>query len=174
MLDNLNLAIKKTLESRKSQLQNQIREALKASDNDLYSLLRSQWAHRFGVESLEELNNLDLNQENHNFIYEDNQKIAQSQEDFLEGNEFISMTNDDKQEKQIRTDEKTDMESFEIENGKSSQSQSYEIINKEKYKSKNIDSKKEVKTLPTVQALIPLPPKPKYSYLRKWLVKSKV
>jgi len=50
------------LESRKYQLQKQIIEALKANDNDLYALLRSQWAHRFGVESLEELKSLDLNE----------------------------------------------------------------------------------------------------------------
>ena len=60
MLDNLNLEIYRTLESRKYQLQQQIIEALKANDNDLYSLLKSQWAHRFGVESLEELKNLDI------------------------------------------------------------------------------------------------------------------
>ena len=52
------------MESRKDQLQQQIIEALRANDKDLYSLLRSQWAHRFGVESLEELKNLDLTPEN--------------------------------------------------------------------------------------------------------------
>ena len=56
--------MQKTLESRKYQLQRQIIEALKSKDSDLYSLLRSQWAHRFGVESLEELKNLDLEKEN--------------------------------------------------------------------------------------------------------------
>ena len=54
------------MESRKYQLQKQIIEALKANDNDLYSLLKSQWAHRFGVESLEELKSLELNQSNQN------------------------------------------------------------------------------------------------------------
>ena len=66
MLDNLNLAIKRTLESRKYQLKKQIIEALEANDNDLYTLLKSQWAHRFGVDSLEELKSLDLKQLNQN------------------------------------------------------------------------------------------------------------
>ena len=63
------------MESRKYQLQKQIIEALKANDNDLYSLLKSQWAHRFGVDSLEELKSLELNQKPNNV---DNQKIDQS------------------------------------------------------------------------------------------------
>ena len=55
------------MESRKYLLQQQIIEALKANDDDLYSLLKSQWAHRFGVESLEELKSLDLNDLNRGF-----------------------------------------------------------------------------------------------------------
>ena len=63
------------MESRKYQLQKQIIEALKANDDDLYSLLKSQWAHRFGVESLEELKNLDLTNLNQNSSNEVNQDI---------------------------------------------------------------------------------------------------
>ncbi len=62
------------MESRKYQLQKQIIEALKANDNDLSVLLKSQWAHRFGVESLEELKSLDLTLVNKNTIIEDNHK----------------------------------------------------------------------------------------------------
>ena len=72
------------MESRKSQLQKQIVEALKADDDDLYALLKSQWAHRFGVESLEELKNLDLNQVNEKPNSEINQKIDQSKEYLVE------------------------------------------------------------------------------------------
>ena len=64
------------MESRKSQLQKQITEALKANDNDLYSLLKSQWAHRFGVDSLEELKSLDLEQLDQTPNNVDNQKIV--------------------------------------------------------------------------------------------------
>ena len=56
------------MESRKYQLRKQIIEAQKANNNDLYFLLKSQWAHRFGVESLDELNNLDLKDLNQNSI----------------------------------------------------------------------------------------------------------
>jgi len=78
------------LESRKDQLQKQIIEALKANDNDLYSLLKSQWAHRFGVESLEELKNLDLSQLNQNPSNLSNQKMDQldQQMDQLQENSF--------------------------------------------------------------------------------------
>ena len=71
------------MESRKDQLKKQIIEALKANDNDLYSLLKSQWAHRFGVESLEELKNLKLNHVKPTPDNEDNQKIDQSKDSFF-------------------------------------------------------------------------------------------
>ena len=92
------------MESRKYQLQKQIIEALKANDNDLYSLLKSQWAHRFGVESLEELKTLDLNELNQKRInkYEDNQKIDQSQKNSFDGDQAISIKNEDNQKKEIK------------------------------------------------------------------------
>ena len=73
------------MESRKYQLQKQIIEALRANDNELYSLLKSQWAHRFGVESLEDLKSLDLNQLNQNPTNVDNQKIDQSKKSRVDG-----------------------------------------------------------------------------------------
>ena len=72
------------MESRKYQLQQQIMEALKANDNDLFCLLKSQWAHRFGVESLEELQNLDLTLLDQNTINKDNQKNHLSQDSSFE------------------------------------------------------------------------------------------
>ena len=91
------------MESRKSQLQKQITEALNANDNDLYSLLKSQWAHRFGVESLEELKNLDLNQLNESSNNLDNHKTDQSKENIFDGNKEISIEDEDKKEKEINT-----------------------------------------------------------------------
>ena len=92
------------MESRKYQLQKQIVEALKANDNDLYALLKSQWAHRFGVESFEELEKLDLNELNQNptNVDVDNQNIDQSQEKYCEGDKEISRKDDDNLEKEIR------------------------------------------------------------------------
>ncbi len=72
------------MESRKYQLQKQIVEALEANDKELYSLLKSQWAHRFGVESLEELKKLDFNKFSQSSTNQDNQKNDQSQEKPLE------------------------------------------------------------------------------------------
>ncbi len=153
------------MESRKDLLQKQITEALNANDNDLYSLLKSQWAHRFGVESLEELNKLDLKQLNQKSKNADNQKIDQPQEDLIVRDQPIPIKDFDNQGKKIK---KEVIESVKDEISESIKIKSYEIIDENKainpFKDKNIQSE--------IKALIPLPPKPKYSYLKKWLLRA--
>ena len=156
------------MESRKYQLQKQIIEALKANDNDLYSLLKSQWAHRFGVESLEELKNLDLSQLNQNPSNLSNQKIDQPQENSFEGNKEIILEDDDTKGKGI---ESKKFESPKDDNDEAFKIKSYEIVNKESIGSKATNSFKEINQN-EIEALIPLPPKPKYSYLKKWLLRK--
>ena len=156
------------MESRKYQLQKQIIEALKANDNDLYSLLKSQWAHRFGVESLEELKNLDLSQLNQNPSNLSNQKIDQPQENSFEGNKEIILEDDDNKGKGI---ESKKFESPKDDNDEAFKIKSYEIVNKESIGSKATNSFKEINQN-EIEALIPLPPKPKYSYLKKWLLRT--
>ena len=156
------------MESRKYQLQKQIIEALKANDNDLYSLLKSQWAHRFGVESLEELKNLDLSQLNQNPSNLSNQKIDQPQENSYEGNKEIILEDDDNKGKGI---ESKKFESPKDDNDEAFKIKSYEIVNKESIESKASNSFKEINQN-EIEALIPLPPKPKYSYLKKWLLRK--
>ena len=156
------------MESRKYQLQKQIIEALKANDNDLYSLLKSQWAHRFGVESLEELKNLDLSQLNQNPSNLSNQKIDQPQENSFEGNKEIILEDDDNkgkgnESKKFESPKDYKDEAFKIK--------SYEIVNKESIGKKATNSFKEINQN-EIEALIPLPPKPKYSYLKKWLLRK--
>tara|TARA_Y100001968_G_scaffold110298_1_gene99854 strand:- start:1 stop:483 length:483 start_codon:yes stop_codon:yes gene_type:complete len=160
------------LESLKDQLQKQIIEALNANDTDLYSLLKSQWAHRFGVESLEELKKLELNQVNQKNINEENQKIDQSQDGFIEVDKEISIKDDDNEGKIITKDTKKVIKSFEVEEKESFANKSYEIVDKENNEKKNINQVREFKSPPKVEVLIPLPPKPKYSYLKKWLLRS--
>jgi hypothetical protein len=159
------------LESRKYQLQKQIIEALKANDNDLYSLLKSQWAHRFGVESLEELKNLDLDQLNQKTTNIDlgAQKIDQTQEKSFEGEKEISIKDANNQEKEIKNKE---LESIIDENNQNIKIKSYQIVNKENNEKKVINSVKDNRIQPEIKALIPLPPKPKYSYLKKWLLRK--
>ena len=154
------------MESRKYQLQKQIIEALKANDNDLYSLLKSQWAHRFGIESFEELKNLDLSQLNQNPSNLSNQKIDQPQEDSFEGDKEIILEDDDDKGKGI---ESKKFESPKDDNDEAFKIKSYEIVNKESIGSKATSSFKEINQN-EIEALIPLPPKPKYSYLKKWLL----
>ena len=158
------------MESRKYQLQKQIIEALKAKDNDLYSLLKSQWAHRFGVDSLEELKSLDLEQLNQTPNNVDNQKIDQSKENSFEGEKETSIKDDDNQSKEIINKEVD--ESVKDENDKSFTITSYSIADKENDEDKTINPYKDSRSQPEIKALIPLPPKPKYSYLKKWLLRK--
>ena len=159
------------METRKYQLQKQIIEALKANDNDLYSLLKSQWAHRFGVESLEELKNLDLNELNQNTtnFNVDNQIIDQSQENYFEDDKAMYIKDSNNQEKEI---ESKGLESIMDENDQSFKINSHVIVEKENKEKKAINSFKDDKSHPEIKALIPLPPKPKYSYLNKWLLRK--
>ena len=159
------------MESRKYQLQKQIIEALKANDNDLYSLLKSQWAHRFGVESLEELKSLDLNELNQNLTCKDldNQKIDQLQENSFESDKALSIKENDNEEKEIK---KIELDSTIDQNLQTFKIKSYEIVDKENNENKALNPGKENKIHSEIKALIPLPPRPKYSYLKKWLLKK--
>ena len=158
------------MESRKYQLQKQIIEALKANDNDLYSLLKSQWAHRFGVDSLEELKSLDLEQLNQTPNNVDNQKIDQTQENSFEGDKEIFIKDDDNQSKKIKN--KGLDESINDKNDNSFTITSYSVVDKENDENKAIKPIKDNKSQREIKALIPLPPKPKYSYLKKWLLRK--
>ena len=157
------------MDSRKYQLQKQIIDALKENDNDLYSLLKSQWAHRFGVESLDELKNLDLNQLNQNSTNLNNQKIDQSQNNPIDADKAMFVEDVDKREKEIKTKE---FKSIQEGNDESFKTTSYEIVDKENYSNKVINQARDYKSLPKVEALVPLPPKPKYGYLKKWLLRN--
>ena len=158
------------MESRKYHLQKQIIDALKANDSDLYSLLKSQWAHRFGVESLEELKNLDLTQFDQNPNNSNNHNMDQPKENISEGEELLHNNDEETHKKEIKTEE---FEPTKDESEESSKVKSYEIVNKENNGGKAINSFMDIKTKSQeVEALIPLPPKPKYSYLRKWLLRK--
>ena len=155
------------MESRKDQLQKQIIEALKAKDNDLSSLLRTQWAHRFGVESLEELKNIEemlVIQSSNN---EDIDNNDQSENNIFEVEKENLIKDDDDKEKEIRNETKTVVKPVEVET-----QESYKIVDKENNEKKSINPISQYKSPPKVEALIPLPPKPKYSFLRKWLLSS--
>ena len=169
MLDNLNLAIVKTLESRKYQLQRQIIEALKSNDRDLYSLLKSQWAHRFGVESLEELKNLDLENDNQNLTNSKDQKIGIPDESSSSVEKAFHVEEDVNQEKEMRPNELDSINdnNDEFIKAKPSQNEVKEINDNTVNKAST-----DVRNQTMVEALIPLPPKPKYSYLKKWLLRK--
>ena len=156
------------MESRKYYLQRQIKDALKANDSDLYFLLKSQWAHRFGVESLEELENQDLNQLNKdpNNLNDKNKNNPEKQS--FDDDQPIHINDYDTQEKEIKIKE---FEPTKDRSEESLKNKSNEIVNKENDGIIATKSLSENKRKTEIEALIPLPPKPKYSYLRKWLLK---
>ena len=160
------------MESRKYQLQKQIIEAQKAKNNDLYYLLKSQWAHRFGVESLEELEHLDFSFSNQDSIVGDNQKDDQSQNDFSEVSNEILRKEDGNKEKSMTNDTIKTVRTVDHGIRETHKVKSYEIPTPQKFNKKNIDTSKDYKGKPKVEVLIPLPPNPKYNYLRKWLLRS--
>ncbi len=157
------------MESRKYQLQKQIIEAQKANDSDLYSLLKSQWTHRFGVESLEELKELDLNEGNQKLINEDNQENDQSKNHFFEEDKATFIKDDDK-EKEIIDATKKLVKSVEAEDKELNENKPNKIVHMENPGNKVISPVLENKNPLKVEKLIPLPPKPKYGFLRKWLL----
>ena len=143
-------------------------EALNADDNDLFSILKSQWAHRFGVDSLEELQNLDLtllDQKNDN-------KDDQSQESFVAVDKEIFIKDVENEEKVIITETQKVVNSLKDENKDLIEIKSPEKVDKEYNLNKAINTVSESKKPPKVKALIPLPPKPKYGYLKKWIFRS--
>mgnify|MGYP001245297477 CR=1 FL=1 len=161
------------MESRKDQLQKQIIEALKANDNDLYSLLKTQWAHRFGVESLEELKKIEEILVNKTSNNEDHHKNDQSENNIFEVDKENLIKDDDKKEKEkekekeIRNETNKALKQVEVEGQELN-----EIVDKENNEKKSINPIRQYKSPPKVEALIPLPPKPKYSFLRKWLLSN--
>ncbi len=160
------------MESRKYQLQQQIIEALKANDNALYSLLKSQWAHRYGVESLEELKKLDSTLLNKKTTSDDNNKNDQSENNFSDVDKEISIKEDNHKEKEIKNKTNKVIKAPDVDSQNSYEVKSYEIVDNQNPEKKSINQIREYKTPPKVEALIPLPPKPKYSFLRKWLLRS--
>ena len=160
------------MESRKYQLKQQIIEAIKASDSDLFSLLKSQWAHRYGVESLEELENLDLTILNQKTTNEDNKKNDQLKNYVSDVDNEVSIKDDNQKETEMINDTDKVIKSVELDNKELFEIKSNVLSDKDNYDVKNINEVRDYKITPKVEALIPLPPKPKYSYLNKWLLRS--
>ena len=118
---------------------------------------------------MEELKNLDLKQLNQNSKIVDNQKIEQSQANSFEADKASFIKDDDNQEIEIKNKE---LKSAKDEIDKSFEINSYEIAKKESNENKALKPLDDNKSQPKIEALIPLPPNPKYSYLKKWLLRK--
>ena len=95
----------------------------------------------------------------------------------IEGSRFtsckeISIKNDENKDKETINDAKKVTVSVELENKESFEIKSNEIVDKGKNENNLLNQFGEYKSPPKVEALIPLPPKPKYSYLKKWLLRN--
>ena len=121
---------------------------------------------------MEEFQNLDLTLVNQNSVNEDNQKNDQSQDYFVEVDKEISIKDDDNKVKEIINETNKAVKSVEVEKKELLEIKSYELVDKENHEAKNINPAREYTSNQKVEALIPLPPKPKYSYLKKWLMRS--
>ncbi len=168
------------METRKYQLQKQIVEALNTNNNELYALLKAQWAHRFGVESLVELDDIDLRLRNEDLIKGDIQKKDQVDDGLFQEDE----TSFEKDDAELVAGKE---ENFSKESEKGTESEdeithaSFDIAMDAKVSRENVNkintdrninnSGLENKNIPKVKPLIPLPPNAKYNYLEKWLVR---
>ncbi len=198
------------METRKYQLQKQIVEALNTNNNELYDLLKTQWAHRFGVESLVELDDIDLRIRNEALIKGDipkndqvddvfckedetsfdkeNTDLIVRKEENLSKESVNNITESEEENRQasfdIAMDEKISRENLNIKTTESEEENrqaSFDISMDEKVSRESLNIKitdTNIKTsgfensnIPKVEPLIPLPPKARYSYLEKWLVR---
>ena len=168
------------METRKYQLQKQIVEALNTKNNDLYVLLRTQWAHRFGVESLVELDDIDLRLTNEDLVKGDLQENDQVDNGLCNDDE-TSLDTDDLG-LLVGKEESSSKESVIGTEPKDRRNQAtFDIAIDQKVSKENMNIKTtdrniknsgfENNNIPKVKPLIPLPPKTRYSYLDKWLVR---
>ena len=98
-----------------------------------------------------------------------NQKNEKLQDNLMESVKSVSIKDDENQEKEIKNKE---IESFIDEDLQAFKIKSSEVVDKENNEKKAINPVIDFKSKPEVKALIPLPPKPKYSYLKKWLLRN--
>ena len=123
---------------------------------------------------MEELKNLDLILVNKNTTIEDNHKNDQLENDFSEVDKEISVKHDNKKEKEKENKNETNkvVKSVDVKNQESFEIKSNQIVDNKNHEKQVIKPTREYKSPQKVEALIPLPPKPKYSFLRKWLLRS--
>ena len=168
------------METRKYQLQKQIVEALNKNNNELYDLLRNQWAHRFGVETLVELDDIDLKLINEDLSIGDKQK--KDQVDYGLSKDVETFSDKDEADLLAGKEENLIKESAKTTESEDEKPQaSFDIAKDEKVYRENVNIKTsdtstrnsgfENSTIPKVKPLIPLPPKARYNYLEKWLVR---
>ena len=121
---------------------------------------------------MEELEQIDLSISNQEFIDGDNKKIDLLKDDFYEVNNEILIKDDGNQEKSMTNE--TEKLSRTVDNGSQSSNKikSYKIPTTKEFDKRDMNPAKEYKGPPKVELLIPIPPSPKYNYLKKWLFRK--
>ena len=107
-------------------------------------------------------------------IKKENLKNEHSQEDHS-SRDFNKtyLKDDDSQEKEVIYHINKEFKSVEVKSKGTDEAKSYKTAFEKDHDKKPINYSKERTSSPKVDALIPLPPKPKYSYLSKWLINGK-
>ena len=116
---------------------------------------------------MEELNKTEEILVNKTSNNENNDKNDQSGNNIFEVEKEKLIKDDDNKEQEIINEIKKSVKPVEFDS-----QELYEIVDKENNEKKSINPISPYKNPPKVEALIPLPPKPKYSFLRKWLLSS--
>ena len=136
-------------------------EALNASNDELFAVLKGQWVHRFGVDTLNEINYVaeinDLNESNRPAIENVTESVKDSKQvDLKSSNDQSNL-----EEKLNRRVDQNDIVEISIEREEIKRNSNENIYQKPI----EIENKKNSK----VEPIIPIPPRPKLNYLRKWL-----
>ncbi len=159
------------MEFRKVELQRQMAEALKLDEKELFSLLKGQWAHRFGVDSLpslEEIKTLNVGD--------------QSDQEQIKG-EIPQVMNLSKDQPLIKVTDsnlgtpKSTVDTKEIENLDNKLNEDRKLpevtqVSPSNEYNENLFTNSQVRKnikVNEVPKLIPIPPLPNYSYLKKWI-----
>ncbi len=137
-------------------------EALNASNDELVAVLKGQWVHRFGVNTLPDDQVLKS--------FSDSSLDDKSSKELLK--EEIHPTSSQINVFSTNELKVSDMESPNIVEDKNTIVEDQDTVNNKISKSKQIEtSTLNIKSNfeKEIPKLIPNPPRPKYNYLRKWL-----
>ena len=148
---------------RKAKLQQQIVEALELNDLQKVSLLKIQWAHRYGIETLP---NIILSESSFDFEASFDETLLDPHEKNIEG----------VQENRQSMELKSSLEHFKIDNQNFSEASiqknsNSRICDKSEELNSSLDINNALESSTNSIAFTP-PPRPSLNHLRRWLIED--